>query len=496
MASYAQPDYIYGFYFWLDIISTLSLLLDIMWISDAIFQTGGGAGGGQSAASIAKAARASRIGTRAARVIRIIRLIRLIRIIKLYKQAEKAEEDRREAKNAHSDGQRGSNYHEGDEGIHREHSEGDVNRRNSSKDLLGKKSGHGMDGDDMTSQGMGVTIVDGKVMSADANMEDLLHETNVGKKLGAKTNKIVIILILSIMMTIPLFGADTYSQEDTEYEGALLGLSFHSASVQITQTAGTDIYSAVTHPVFDAAWNKVIEKFTNQRINLVRMQFMQNVNDKLTSLKIDYGNEDHTEYLRTLEMTTVSVEYESIEFPNYKMTLIAFWDARPDAILGGILGLLRTIFVCILLASASMQMNKDAEDLVITPIETMISKVKRISKNPLEAAQIEEQDALAWEELAQKDKKIIQLTKEKAKFETAMLESIIVKIGALLALGFGEAGSEIIAENMSKSNFYPLKTKKVVGSSPCCLEKRCSLCLVFAISEILLTLQKFCKSMS
>merc|ERR1711976_446309 len=96
-------------------------------------------------------------------------------------------------------------------------------------------------------------------------------------------------------------------------------------------------------------------------------------------------------------------------------------------------------------------MNNDAEDLVITPIETMISKVKRISKNPLEAAQIEEQDALAWEELAQKDKKIINLVKEKAKFETAMLESIIVKIGALLALGFGEAGSEIIAENMANS---------------------------------------------
>jgi len=96
-------------------------------------------------------------------------------------------------------------------------------------------------------------------------------------------------------------------------------------------------------------------------------------------------------------------------------------------------------------------MNNDAEDLVITPIETMISKVKRISKNPLEAAQIEEQDALAWEELAQKDKKIINLVKEKSKFETAMLESIIVKIGALLALGFGEAGAEIIAENMEKS---------------------------------------------
>ena len=33
--------------------------------------------------------------------------------------------------------------------------------------------------------------------------------------------------------------------------------------------------------------------------------------------------------------------------------------------------------------------------------------------------------------------------------ETVLLERTIVKIGALLALGFGEAGSKIIAENMA-----------------------------------------------
>jgi len=33
--------------------------------------------------------------------------------------------------------------------------------------------------------------------------------------------------------------------------------------------------------------------------------------------------------------------------------------------------------------------------------------------------------------------------------ETEYLEQAIIKIGALLALGFGEAGSEIIAANMS-----------------------------------------------
>jgi hypothetical protein len=34
-------------------------------------------------------------------------------------------------------------------------------------------------------------------------------------------------------------------------------------------------------------------------------------------------------------------------------------------------------------------------------------------------------------------------------YETQILESTIIKIGALLAIGFGEAGSEIIAKNMT-----------------------------------------------
>lgn len=36
-------------------------------------------------------------------------------------------------------------------------------------------------------------------------------------------------------------------------------------------------------------------------------------------------------------------------------------------------------------------------------------------------------------------------------YETTILEKLIIKIGALLAIGFGEAGSNIIAENMKKN---------------------------------------------
>ena len=41
--------------------------------------------------------------------------------------------------------------------------------------------------------------------------------------------------------------------------------------------------------------------------------------------------------------------------------------------------------------------------------------------------------------------------KKEPVLETTMLEQTIVKIGSLLALGFGEAGSKIIAENMKGS---------------------------------------------
>lgn len=49
--------------------------------------------------------------------------------------------------------------------------------------------------------------------------------------------------------------------------------------------------------------------------------------------------------------------------------------------------------------------------------------------------------------------------------ETGILEGLLIKIGALLAVGFGEAGSEIIASNMRrKGEVDPmLPGKKVIA---------------------------------
>ena len=43
--SYAQEEYVYSFFFWLDIISTVSMIPDIPWIWEPIIGEGGGGGG-------------------------------------------------------------------------------------------------------------------------------------------------------------------------------------------------------------------------------------------------------------------------------------------------------------------------------------------------------------------------------------------------------------------------------------------------------------------
>lgn len=81
-----QENYFLGFYFWLDIISTLTMVLDLIWIDQLM---SGNNGAVQSAASVAKIARASRASKIGAQATKLIRIIRLIRFLKLYKTASK-----------------------------------------------------------------------------------------------------------------------------------------------------------------------------------------------------------------------------------------------------------------------------------------------------------------------------------------------------------------------------------------------------------------------
>lgn len=84
-----KKGYFNSFFFWLDVVSTITLLLDLTWVADAIEEAGQGGGAVGSTAGIARASRASRIGTKAGRIVRIIRLIRLVKIFKIVQDKRK-----------------------------------------------------------------------------------------------------------------------------------------------------------------------------------------------------------------------------------------------------------------------------------------------------------------------------------------------------------------------------------------------------------------------
>ncbi len=58
---------------------------------------------------------------------------------------------------------------------------------------------------------------------------------------------------------------------------------------------------------------------------------------------------------------------------------VAVFDLRAISQLNAGLGIARTVFICIVLAGGAIFFSKDANDLVIGPIEKMMQKVHKIA---------------------------------------------------------------------------------------------------------------------
>ena len=250
------------------------------------------------------------------------------------------------------------------------------------------------------------------------------EESKVGRKLSDLTTKRVLVLVILMLLFVPIFTINTYKDENTYFRYGLDLLDGFSDNMKNSTYTNlfksyVDEYSVISIPV------------TNVYVKNSGISFWNDTSIDLSKF-------------RPYEIDLVkSTNGHAVGVFNFK-----YLTNLPAA-----LGLVRSIFVCWVLALGAIFFSRDATYLVIKPIEGMISKVNRIARNPLEAAQEEENEALAYEkakmrEKKKKGKKVVR--KEMAEFETAKVEQTIIKMGALLALGFGEAGAKIIADNMGR----------------------------------------------
>ncbi len=70
----------------------------------------------------------------------------------------------------------------------------------------------------------------------------------------------------------------------------------------------------------------------------------------------------------------------------YQSTAILDWKWYSQ--FNALLNMLRTLFICAILAIGVFVFNRDASKLVLQPIERMLKKVKDVSENPLAIKQV------------------------------------------------------------------------------------------------------------
>jgi hypothetical protein len=157
-------------------------------------------------------------------------------------------------------------------------------------------------------------------------------------------------------------------------------------------------------------------------------------------------------YYRVLEVTNESTnetvyfgnlnnyrdqEYEVYSSRGYEIAVLV----QADLVFEAYLSLVKTTVILILIMVSTLFISRDATALVLQPLETIMMKVNEMAEDPFQIIKFSEIEAHAQQEDKNKDKVV---------YETMILDNAITKIGALLLLGFGEAGISLLSDMMGK----------------------------------------------
>lgn len=404
-----KPGYWLGFFFWLDILATFSMLFDIGWIMDNV----NNASQADSASSLAKSSRAARV----TRIVRLVRLIRLVRIVKLYKQAKLAQQKNEEAKLKKLKEEKGLMEDEENGDIHDPHQTAIAKRARIQRQRTSFKEAG---------------------LFAESEEENIILESKISKTLAEKSQKILIVLILTILFITPLFLTSTYFQAVPAPEfglGQLMEIYDKTAKI------------GVNSHIYQTAYNTYVRQMVDYSYPLVELDVpiygKTKYNTPLSDLRSD-------EYTTITDSNDSKATYSIKRYNQYE----------------ALINIGRTVMVCLLLTISSYIINRDATTLVLDPIERMIERIRIVAKNPMALCSeeaIESAGVLAMMQSRRKEKNSMKKKKKKKseqENETVFLEASLFTIGRLLGLCFGEAGARIIGNNIASSeigsDFNPL----------------------------------------
>lgn len=468
LQSYSVQGYRYSFDFWLDFVSTFSLIPDIgfLWALIIPDEDEGGA------SAVLSASRASRAGTRAIRIVRIVRLVRMVRIVKLLNQLRrKGKKTEVKTKEVHSKvGAR----------LLKETTRRVIVLVLSLVLFLPFFDG-GLDSQYNQFQNFGLSElhrmpqdynVSGNIDSETFRKQFEEYARNAGKLFYIQvcTERCATVWPQHVTnkwlkeLRFQKLGSDSSPDRTLDYTETTDPVSgFHYSQMMGSEQAVRDTYRAAERPQVVSAGCYMT--CTDQR------------DDPWSPMAENQACEfEPNAYIKD---SSTGFGVTSLRYAGCYST--AYFDNRQETQWTAGMNLLKTTFVMIILAGGILGVDKDAQKLVIKPIKRMVQMINKLSTDPLSKSTSEDSENKdKADEGGQLTPRVEDGTKkEKGKhkhknkrkkgagadsYETHIIEETLAKVGQLMQVGFGAAGAEIIKQNLQSGSFDPMiKGKRITA---------------------------------
>lgn len=465
----AKQEYFLSFFFWLDLISTVSIIQDIDYIMNPILGYGPTkTSQHKSTAAASKAISKVSSASRATRVLRVVRIVRLIRMVKLYKTVyiarENAEKEKKkdEMKNmlknerevsdlSNSTVSRNESSSNLKLGTSTKTSSTNVKERRESTSVANTDQQNGIAVNNTpnsrrrkSSLNMHFLAKAAVLVAAEQQQqkeerkrsnpdikkqdsinfdvddledeEEIIKESRISKIVTESITKKVIVLILVLLIVFPFLSDDFYANDDS--------VSYSMLAEYLSND--WILYSTYSWIISQDQLNVFFD-------------------DKFPCINITIGNETYftnsnysTDYFRYKEISTLYSEDGQVKI---------IYSILKETKLAGVLSFVQTLFVCLMLTGAAIFFENDATTLVLEPLEVMIEIVEKVANDPINAKNVEDLQTGIKAMIGKEEEKKVDEKKEN--YEVTVIKTAIIKISALLAIGFGEAGGEIIKKNLA-----------------------------------------------
>ena len=387
LSSLVRPGYTWRFYMWMDLVALFSLLCDIPAFVDFVTSPFGGDDDDRHL-TLERIAKAAQAGARAARIMQVVSALQLLHL-----RTQRARMKRKERRLS------------GGSGTSVGSAVGGLNQRST--------SGGSGDGEDRGEDVQG---------NLQFQMTTLKPQTRVGEKLTEMTMRKVILGVLILLSMLPVFDSWVYYGTPTSFEDGGLQ-TLHTLYEHRASDSGAFWGAVEDYRVRNEY--KVGGRITGKLIRLV----VRNETIIDDAARFDYLRDTEK------QSSSISAQTETDDpLQNSTVKTESWTDVRWDVQFQSLLDIARVTCLLGMLSIGAVLFIRDADSLVLRPIERMVHKVKIMSENPFASKTFNEDDAREGDQAKQ--------------LETKVLEHSIGKVCQLLSIGFGEAGAEIIANNI------------------------------------------------